>query len=242
MEADSCYQSSPCHEVIREAECLSPARSYNLPISSESFMPTEEKLQSSLADARAQQEALQSDVSAARVFGIPLLSDALAIKVADLLSRSQPQIVEANVNLEEAGEEEDIYWLDLIQEPHFAPQCQDDGNYQCRIQKRNALVEMSAWDHDLVVTCRQLVYTQTYLCDMLAEKDTLEWMARALSSCNEIATECEATQSYVASQRLRPASYQDQPGHSRADHWQAAASRGEFEPIDLDAPGASFWG
>ena len=194
MEADFSYQSSPCHETIREADCQSPARPYKPPISSESFVPTEEKLRSSLADAQAQQEALQSDVSAARVFGIPLLSDALAIKVADLLSRSHPQVVEANVNLEEAREEDEIQWLDLIREPRFEPQCQDNGNYQCRMQKRHALVEMSAWDHDLVVTCRQLVYTQTYLCDMLAEKETLELMAKALSSCNEIATECEDTQ------------------------------------------------
>ena len=193
MEANPGYQSSPGHQTLREAECQSPVQPYESLLCSESFGPTEKRLRSSLADARAQQEALRSDVRTARVFGIPLLSDALAIKVAELLSRSQPQIVEANVNLAEAREEDEIYWLDLIQEPHFEPQCQDNGSYHCRIQKRNALVEMSDRDHDLVVTCRQLVYTQTYLCDMRVEKDTLELMARALSSCNEIATECEAT-------------------------------------------------
>ena len=203
MEANAGHESSPGHETLREAECQSSVRSYRPLVSSESFELTEQKLRSSLADAWAQQEALRSDARTARVFGIPLLSDELAVKVADLLSRSQPQVVEANINLEEASEEDDIHWLDLIQEAHFEPQCQDNGYYQCRIQKRNALVEMSARDHDLMATCRQLVYTQTYLSDMRAEKDILRMMARALLSCNEIATECEETQSYVALQRLR---------------------------------------
>ena len=226
MQADFRHQSSYCHESTQEAVSQSPGQLYKAPINSEGLLPTEEKLRSALADAQSQQEVLQSETSLARIFGERLLSDALAIKVADLLSKSQPQILETNVHLDEADEEDDIHWLDLIREPQFEPQCQDDGNYQCRIQKRNALVQMSAWDHDLIVTCRQLAYTQTYLCDMLAEKDTLEFMARALSSCNQIASDCEEGDPTSRGFPMTDAelSYRDQPGHTRADHWQATAS------------------
>ncbi|KAJ5288418.1 hypothetical protein N7508_011193 [Penicillium antarcticum] len=189
MQANPCHQNSTCHENTPEA-AFQPAREpYKASVISEGFLPTEEMLRSALADAQSQQGVLQTETSLARILGEQLLSDALATKVADLLSKPKPQVLEADEQLGEVDEEEDIHWLDLIQEPQFEPQCQDNGNYQCHILKRNALVQISAWDHDLVFTCRQLFYTQTYLCDMLAERDTLESMAKSLSTCNQIASD-----------------------------------------------------
>ncbi|KAJ5742624.1 uncharacterized protein N7511_011356 [Penicillium nucicola] len=207
MEANVCHQSSSHPENTHDAELHSPAESYKAPNISGDFFPTEEKLRSALADAQLQQGVLQTESSIARSFGEQLLSDALATKVADLLSKPRPQILEADAYLGEANEENDIHWLDLIQESQFEPRCQDNGNYQCRIQKRNALVRISAWDHDLIFTCRQLVYTQTYLSDMLVERDTLEFMARGLSSCNQIASDFIKTNQVTLAQitsRLQP--------------------------------------
>ncbi|KAJ6117888.1 hypothetical protein N7523_005769 [Penicillium sp. IBT 18751x] len=184
MQGSSSSQPSSCDVTDQGERWQLFPQPYKEQMIAESFVEIEQNLRSALAEVQLQQAALQNETSAARVFGVRLLGDALAIKVADLLIEPQPQVIEAD----HAVDREKICWLDLILEPRFESYRRDEGSYHCRINKCNALVVMSAWDHDLIVTCRQLVYTQTYLCDKLAEKNTLESMAKALSSCNDIAS------------------------------------------------------
>ena len=166
-----------------------PFQSLGLPENTEiipGLLATERELRSALANIQ-QYNALQGKTKMAHVFGLPLLSDALAHKVADLLIESQPQVVEADT----ADEKEEICWLDLFWEPELEPRRHNDETYYCSIKKGNALIELSAWQYDLVFTCRQLLRTQTYLCDLLTERKALDFMAKTLSSYEQLASESE---------------------------------------------------
>ncbi|KAF3403958.1 hypothetical protein F1880_010296 [Penicillium rolfsii] len=187
MATDSDGQDGTCLAGNENETYLSAIHSWETRIRSEHFLPIQEKLLSALALSQSQQLAFEGVTSFARMFGVQLLSDALSVKVTDLLSKPQPEIVEADISYEE----DEILWTDVIGELQFEPQRQQNGNYLCRVQKRNALIEMSAWDHDLISTRRKLVHTQAYLSDMLAERDTLGLMMGSLSSCNEIALRCQ---------------------------------------------------
>ncbi|KAJ5144514.1 hypothetical protein N7526_002022 [Penicillium atrosanguineum] len=179
MEGDLLDREST-HDTVVENNGLHQASAYGTPVSENAFQSlglpeateivpglqaTERQLRSALASIQ-QYIALQSKIKMAHVFGLPLLSDALAQKVADLLYEPQPQIVEAD----SVDGKEEIGWLDLIWEPQLRSQCNNAETYFCRIQKCNALIELSVWDYDLIVTCRQLLHTQTYRCDLLTER------------------------------------------------------------------------
>lgn len=187
IDTESGGQDGTCLADNENQKYLSAVHSRVTRIRSEHFLPIQEKLISALALSKSQQVVFEGVTSFARMFGVRLLSDAISVKVTDLLSKPQPEVVEADISYDE----DEIIWADVIGELQFEPQLQRNGNYLCRVQKRNALIEMSAWDHDLISTRRKLVHPQAYLSDMLAERDTLDLMMSALSSCNEIALQCQ---------------------------------------------------
>ena len=134
------------------------------------------------------QTMLQRDNSFARVFNVPLVSDVLAAKVARLFSEARPKVLEAY--------HEDVSWVDVVREGSIEVKRHDSGKYQYFLPKRRVLLEMTEFDHSLILSGipRQLIHPRSHPSDVQAERNTLDLMAKELSSWNDIIVERKNSQ------------------------------------------------
>lgn len=144
------------------------------------FYPSRQKLLFVRELLRSYQARLDGDNSFARMFNVPLMSDVLAERIARLFSESRPKVLEAC--------NDDINWVDVVRECLVEVKRHDNGMYQYYLPKRKALVEMSEFDHCLVLSGipRQLVHPKSHPSDVQAERRTLELLAKEISSWNDI--------------------------------------------------------
>ncbi|KAJ6033856.1 pectate lyase superfamily protein domain-containing protein [Penicillium canescens] len=144
------------------------------------FYPSRQKLLFVLEILRSYQAMLHGDNSFARFFNVPLMSDVLAERIVSLFSEARPKILEACNH--------DINWADVVRERLFEVKRHENGKYQYYLPKRKALVEMSEFDHCLILSGipRQLVHPKSHSSDVQAERSTLELIAKEIASWNDI--------------------------------------------------------
>lgn len=130
------------------------------------FKLSEQKLASTLDLLRSYQVVLQAGVNLARLFQVPLTSDLKASELGHLFDSLSPRVLEV-----EHGAHGTVHWADVVRGPKYAPERQDDGKYHVRLDKGNALVELSGRDHETVMTGmpRQLIDPYSYPSDVVSE-------------------------------------------------------------------------
>ncbi|KAI2756354.1 hypothetical protein DTO006G1_7994 [Penicillium roqueforti] len=175
---DSTYEE----EIVQDDDCQydSSLDSGEEKIRLRHFYPSRQKLLFVRELLRSYQAMLDGDNSFARMFNVPLMSDVLAERITRLFSESRPKVLEACNH--------DINWVDVIRECLVEVKRHDNGMYQYYLPKRKALVEMSEFDHCLVLSGipRQLVHPKSHPSDVQAERSTLELLAKEISSWNDI--------------------------------------------------------
>ncbi|KAJ5155662.1 hypothetical protein N7492_008500 [Penicillium capsulatum] len=148
-----------------------------------SFKLSEEKLASTLELLRSYHVVLQAGVNLARLFQVPLTSDLKAPELGHLFDSLSPRVLEI-----EQGEHDTIHWADVVRAPKYAPERQDDGKYHVRLDKSNALVELSGRDHETVMTGmpRQLIDPYSYPSDVVSEHNTVKWTMAQIALWRDI--------------------------------------------------------
>ena len=144
------------------------------------FYPSRQRLLFVRELLRSYQAMLQEDNSFARAYNVPLMSDVLAEKVVRLFSEARPKILEAC--------HDDVSWVDIVRERSIEVKRHDSGKYQYFLPNRRVLLEISEFDHSLILSGipRQLIHPKSHPNDVQAERNTLDLMAKELSSWNDI--------------------------------------------------------
>lgn len=127
------------------------------------FTSSEIKLETTLELIKSYQTVLQAGVNFARLFEIPLASDHKAASLGPLFSTPGPQVL----HIEETSDYT-VSWADVIRSVVYDAELQDDGGYNVRIGKGNALLKLSRADHEFIRTKipHQLVDPHSYSSDL----------------------------------------------------------------------------
>lgn len=151
------------------------------------FLMSGEKLVSTLQWLQSYQIILQADVNHARLYQVPLASDLKTQGLKALFSRHKPKVLEL-----EQVDGAAIHWADVVRSPTYCPELQDDGHYHVRVDKGNALVELSKADHDFIVTGipQRLIDPHSYLCDVVSEIDTVRLAMAQIAPLKDITVQC----------------------------------------------------
>ncbi|KAJ5292218.1 hypothetical protein N7478_001469 [Penicillium angulare] len=147
------------------------------------FIPSEFNLTSTLELLLSYQTVLQADINLARLFEFPLASDHKAAGLASLFTSTEPCVL----GIEEISDAS-ISWADVVRSPLYDAELQGNGTYHVRIQKGNALLELSKVDHDFIGTKipRQLVDPHSYLSDLVSEITATQSTFEHITSWQEI--------------------------------------------------------
>jgi len=145
---------------------------------------------STLELLRSYQAVLQAGVSLARLFHVPLTSDLKAAEIRALFSSREPRVLE----VEQTGCTT-IHWADALRSPMYDPKQKDTGKYHVRIDKANALVELSKEDHEFIDTKLpwQLIDPQSYPGGLASEINTVKLAPAEIAPCQDITAQCSYT-------------------------------------------------
>lgn len=186
--------SGPTDDILTEASANQPyARCFKL---------SEEKLTSTLELLWSYQVVLRADVNLARLFQVPLTSDLKASELGHLFDSLSPRVLEI-----EQGGYDSIHWADVVRAPGYAPERQDDGKYHVRLDKGNALVELSGRDHETVMTGmpRQLIDPYSYPSDVFSELNTVKLAMAHIAPWKNITVQCPyISECLLFNQRFNP--------------------------------------
>lgn len=82
--------------------------------------------------------ALLADANLAQAFAIPLASDQKAAGICPLFNSPHPQTLQVEQNCDSP-----VNWTDVIRSAVYDAELQQNGKYHVRIEKGNALIELS---------------------------------------------------------------------------------------------------
>ncbi|KAF7591007.1 hypothetical protein BBP40_002149 [Aspergillus hancockii] len=149
------------------------------------FIPTLQRLQSSLERLESFASVLQGDNSLARHFDIPLASDTKAGKIDSLFD--ELQLVEDDDGEVDNG----IRWLDIILEPTYQPTLREDGYHYLQLNGRKGRIKLSDSDHKFIESNipYQLVDPLSYPSDVRAEEKAMQIVEELLITLNKVASQ-----------------------------------------------------
>jgi hypothetical protein len=151
------------------------------------FETDKENLLSTLKLLRSHQIVLQAGVNLASLFGVPLTSDLKAEGLGHLFSEPMPRLLEA-----EQAEGVSIQWSDVVCSSDYEPKLQENGKYRVRIDKGQALVELSRNDHEFIETGIpwQIIDPQSYPSDVVSEIKTAKSVMAEIAPWKDVAVQC----------------------------------------------------
>ncbi|KAJ5117698.1 hypothetical protein N7448_011330 [Penicillium atrosanguineum] len=136
---------------------------------------------------RSHQIVLQAGSNLAPLFGVSLMSDLKAKGLNSLFSNEIPQVMKA-----EQEKEVSIQWSDVLRSRNFKAELQKNGRYRVRIDRHQALVEMSAKDYEFIQTGfpRKIIDFRSYPSDVVSEAEAAKLVMAQIAPLEAIAVQC----------------------------------------------------
>lgn len=137
--------------------------------------------------------ALQAGANLAQVFAIPLASDQKAAGIGPLFNSLYPQTLQVEETCDSP-----VNWSDVIRSGVYDAEFQHHGKYHVRIEKGNALLELSKADHDFLLTGipRQLLDPHSYPSDIALEINATELALKQMTHWKDIISGSMESSSY----------------------------------------------
>ncbi|KAJ5737315.1 uncharacterized protein N7483_002440 [Penicillium malachiteum] len=150
------------------------------------FSATKADLETGLKLSQSYRTMLYAGTNFARLLNIPLSSDQKATRLDLLFGSPGPKVVQSE-NVSGSS----IRWVDVVQSLVYDPVLQDNGEYHVRIEKNNAIVELSKTNYDFIRTTipRQLVDPHSYPGDLLLEVNAVQLTFEQISQWNNLSAQ-----------------------------------------------------
>lgn len=148
------------------------------------FVPLQIKLRSILELLETYSTVLSGNESLAQHLNMPLVSNILTERINSLLKSNGPRVVER----ENTGSGDNISWMNVLREPSYQPQRQNQDTYQLQMTAQGVKVLLSAYEHDVIASglLHQLVNPWSFMSDVQAEQATMELVLSEVSTLGQL--------------------------------------------------------